>query len=158
MRNSVVKAGLFIAFSSLLLCLSSCQDPHAIERARLRGANAGRIDGQAAGKTDGYNATYGPTRDDTYKKMVGELYDANTFGRKRSYTLTVIAVAFLTGFGLQYFIYLLLRKKELLFDIDRIVLPKSKTRINLREIPTHKPRALTSGDKRHDDRDKNTFD
>lgn len=118
----------------LFLAIMGCKDPNAIENARRRGEIAGRTDGLRAGDSDGYNSTYQSAKDATYKANVSELYDSNRFTRKPTYTVIVLGSAFLLGFGLQYLVLYLLRRKELLLDIDWIVLPKDKTQVNLTQL------------------------
>jgi hypothetical protein len=130
---------------SALFCLvvAGCRDPKAIEKSRQEGATAGKADGRIAGNAAGYKAAYQPAKDGAYDTKLAEMYNSNVFSRKRSYIVIVLGSSFLFGFGLQYLALYLLRSKELLTDIDRIILPKGKTQVNLTELlDPHRPADL----------------
>src|SRR5919206_4964814 len=125
---------LLLVMSLFFLAVAGCKDENAFEMKRQRAAAAGERDGRAAGASDGFNSAYEPAKDDAYDAKVEELYASGNFTRPRSYTSVVLGVAFFVGFGLQYALLYLLRRKELLFDIDRIVLPKHETQVNLTSL------------------------
>lgn len=133
-RSSTARWNLLLAIAMVFLAIAGCKDPNAIEKARQRGEIAGRTDGLRSGDGDGYNSTYQSAKDAAYKANVNELYDSNRFARKPTYTVIVLSSAFLLGLGFQYLVLYLLRRKELLLDIDWIVLPKDKTQVNLTQL------------------------
>jgi hypothetical protein len=158
-RGASAKWNLLLVLALLFFAAAGCKNQNAIEKARQDGAAAGRRDGRGAGDADGYSSAYEPAKDAAYDAKVEELYASASFTRKRSYILIVLGAAFLTGFGFQYATLYLLRRKEFLLDIDRIVLPKDKTRIDLTrlldaegsdETLALKPPALSSSDSTHD--------
>jgi len=130
-RSSTAKLNLLFALAIFFLVIAGCKDPNTIEQAQQRGAREGMRDGRKAGDADGYESAYQSAKDAAYDAQVGELYASNNYARKRTYTVIVLSSAFLLGFGLQYIVLYLLRKKEFLLDIDRIVLPKHGTQVNL---------------------------
>jgi hypothetical protein len=151
---------LLLMLALLFFAAAACKDQNAIEKARRDGAAAGKRDGAGAGDADGYNSAYEPAKDDAYDAKIKELYASDNFNRKRSYTLLVLGFAFLSGFGFQYGILYLLRKREYLLDIDRIVLPRHETRVNmtrllddegLDELPALKPHADPTPDSTNDE-------
>jgi len=152
--------GLLLVLAVFIFAAMACKDQNAIEKARRDGAEAGKRDGRGAGDADGYNSAYEPAKDDAYGAKIEELYASNNFTRKRSYTLIVLGIAFLSGFGFQYGVLYLLRSKEFLLDIDRIILPKHKSRVELTrlldaegfdDIPALKPPDDSSPHSTHDE-------
>lgn len=125
---------LLLVLAMFLLAMAGCKDPNTMEKTRQRAEAAGKRDGKSAGDSDGFNSAYEPAKDHAYNAKIDELYTSNNFTRQWSYTLLVLVVAFLLGFSLQYTVLYLLRRKELLFDIDRIVLPKHETQVNLTRL------------------------
>lgn len=128
------RRAVLLVLSLSLLAAAGCRDPNAVEKARQRCADAGRREGQIAGDADGFKSAHESSRDAAYDAKIEGLYASDNFARRRAYTLVVLGVAFLSGFGLQYAALYLLRKKELLVDIDRIVLSKQKTRVDLTRL------------------------
>lgn len=133
-RGSGAGWNLLLVLLMFFLAVAGCKDPNSMERTRQRADAAGKSDGKNAGDADGFKSTYETSKDDAYDAKVRELYDSNNFMRQRSYTLIVLGVAFLLGFSLQYAALYLLRRNELLFDIDRIVLPRHETQVNLTRL------------------------
>ena len=133
-RSSRARWNLLLAVAMLILALAGCKDPNVIENAQRRGRIQGEIDGRRTGDAEGYKSTYQPAMDAAYKAKVVVLFDTDNYKRKRTYTVIVLVSAFLLGFGLQYIVLYVLRRKEFLLDIDRIVLPKHKTQVNLTEL------------------------
>jgi len=110
------------------------QDQRARESAAMRGAAEGRKAGKAAGIADGYKETYTDAKAAAFNATVKELYQRGEFKRQRTYFIIAMVSAFILGFGLQYGLLYLLRKKEVFFDIDRIVLSKHSTTVDLTDI------------------------
>lgn len=131
-----------LAVALLFLAVSSCNDPNAIENKRRSGAYAGTIDGRKAGDAEGYEAGYKSARTEAYNAKLRYSYASNTFSRKKSYTAITVVGTFLLGFGFQYLVLFVLRRKEILFDIDRLVLPNHDTQVDLRHITISQEGAL----------------
>ena len=129
-RSVTTKNALF-ALLIIFLAIAGCNNSNTLERARLRGEINGKIDGQRMGESEGYQSAYQPANDAAYKNKINELISSKNYRRKRAYTLIVLAGTFLFGFSLQYLILYGLRRNEFLFDIDRIVLPKGNTQVDL---------------------------
>ena len=130
----VTKTDFWLALSILFFVIAGCQNPNAIEDARQRGVANGKIDGQRAGENDGYQNAYQPSYDSAYDQKLSELYIANSFTRKKFYSLVVVTALFLFGFVIQYAVLYGLRASGLLYDIDRIVLPKGNTQVDLTSV------------------------
>jgi hypothetical protein len=125
-------ARLALLLGLLLLCaLSACTPRNAIQEARERGARDGYRDGHNDGDAEGYEATFEDAEDAAYAETLNGLYASGQYQRVRGYTAGVLCVSFLLGFGLQYVVLYLLRRNEMLFDIDRIILRREATAVDL---------------------------
>lgn len=125
---------LFIAVIFLSSVAGGCTTQKDIEAARNRGARAGAQDGQSAGDAAGYNAAFKVAEDASYTGTLNQLYASGNFHRRRIYSFAALAGAFLLGFGVQYAVLYLLRRKELLYDIDHIILRKQVTEVDLTNL------------------------
>lgn len=132
-RSTQAGAGaLALLLGLLLLCaMSACTPRNAVQEARDRGASDGRRDGHSDGEAEGHAATFEDAEDAAYAETLNGLYASDNYRRVRGYTAGVLGVSFLLGFGLQYVALYLLRRNELLFDIDRIILRREATAVDL---------------------------
>lgn len=133
-RSSSTTWNLLLVLALFFLAVTGCQDPHAKEKAQKRGEMAGRADGLRAGDGDGHDSTYQPAKDAAYDAGIREAIAAETYVQRRSYNAIVLGSGFLFGFGLQYLVLYFLRRREVLMDIDWIVLPRDKTQIDLTQL------------------------
>lgn len=141
-RSSTAKWNLVIALGLLFFVVASCNDPNAIENKRRSGVYAGTVDGQKAGDAEGYESGYKSARAYAYDARLHDLYASHNFSRKKSYTAITVIGAFLLGFGFQYLALFILRRKELLFDIDRLVLPNHGTQVELKHLTVRQESAV----------------
>lgn len=102
------------------------------ESARERGAKAGFKDGSSAGGAEGYREGYVAGFDEAYASTANELLAAGDYWRNPLFTLLVIPAALLAGFAIQFIIFYLIRLTGLFQDIDRILLGREATELNLR--------------------------
>lgn len=130
-RSAPAGPALILVGLLLLCALSACTPRNAVQEARDRGARDGYRDGHSDGDAEGYQATFEDAEDAAYAETLHGLYASDSYRRVWGYTAGVLGVSFLLGFGLQYVALYLLRRNELLFDIDRIVLRREATVVDL---------------------------
>lgn len=103
-----------------------------LESPRTRGAKAGREDGKSAGEAAGYRAAYEAAHRESYDATAKRLIEEGTYRRNPLFTLAVFPLGFLGGFALQFALFYVLRWTGLFHDIDRILLGKEATELNLK--------------------------
>jgi len=118
----------------MLLVSIGCETEADIKKRHNQAEAAGRRDGEITGRTDGRKATYEPARQSAYDSRIWALYNSNNYNRKPGYVVMILSISFLLGFGVQYAVLYFLRRKDLLPDIDRIILPKHNTQANFKEL------------------------
>ena len=127
-RTSGFVAGIF-----LLSTVCSCSSQQAIENARSRGAAAGLNEGRSTGEAAGFEAAVKAAERASYEKRLNELRISGEFNRIFICSLGAMVIAFLLGFTVQYVLLYLLRKAGL-YDIDRIILGKDATEVELTNL------------------------
>jgi ribosomal protein S27E len=110
-----------------------------LEKARQRGAKAGREEGRRAGEADGYDAAMKTRKEEAYGETISELYRAGDYRRIPSLTFTVVFGFFALGFALQWIALYVPRRIAYLRDIDWIILPREMTQVDLHELTALTP-------------------
>lgn len=112
---------------------NSNQRNEKIANAEIRGRADGLRDAKASG-----NTAYASAKDAAYNEKIDKLIESGEFNRKWAFAALIICTTFLLGFGLQYSLLCLLRKKAYLRDIDWIVLSKKRRPADLRSWDVEK--------------------
>lgn len=118
----------------LLLAIFGCTSREAIESARKDGAKTGYSDGRKAGEADGFKQSFPAAKRAAYRKTFHDLYSSAKYARPLLYQFTIGTGSFLVGFALQYVLLYVLRRIGVLNDIDRIILGKSASEVDLTEF------------------------
>jgi hypothetical protein len=124
----------FVAGILLVSTLCGCTTEESIRTARREGAKAGFEAGVSAGDAAGYEVGFKDGENAAYKETLNQLYATADYRRVRSYSLIVLSTAFLLGFCLQYVSLYLLRRNGFLYDIDRIILGRRATQVDLTNL------------------------
>src|SRR4051812_47624887 len=101
---------LLLVLGFALATLSGCTSQEAIEKARARGAQAGREEGRNAGETEGYAKAFYAGKADTYRETLEELLQQGQYRRIPFLTAIVLGGFFLLGFCLQWVTLYALRR------------------------------------------------
>jgi hypothetical protein len=128
----VVRLGPALLMAWFLVLTNCGPDQNRIQAATAQGDNDGREAGSKAGYADGFAAAFPKAHDDSYAATLKTLYDSDRFQRKPPLTSAVLVVGFLVGFGIQYILLYLARRRGLP-DIDRILLSRDLTQVSLTE-------------------------
>ena len=114
----------FVLFISAIASFFDAQHKRELERAPLDNQH-----GVTAGDLDGYNEAFGRAEEQAYNRTIHELEAEGKCNRVPAYDILIFCAWFGVGFLIQYAASYLLRKFDLLHDVDTIVLPDSLKRI-----------------------------
>ena len=106
----------------------------AISNAQAQGAKAGYADGRKEGEATGFKDAVKAAENASYSQTLSTLYSSGQYYGIGHYNVLALFGGILLGFLIQYTVMFILRKYKLLYDIDRIVLLKHATEIDLNDV------------------------
>ncbi len=123
---------LALLLATFFILLPGCgEDP---ERARARGWKAGFEDGHRDGEREGYERGFERAFGESFDQTADQVPEMGDIRKSPFRTVVFVLIFLLLGFGAQYSALYLLRRGNILRDVDRILLGPKNASLTLKSL------------------------